>query len=295
MERWKKSLLIGLFSSMLLEQQVVEAAVGLNRPAGGVALAEAPPQAPPTEVSEHSLDATEQEKRLVEQISRDRIKRFARFLPTFDSRQDGTPHEGAASKAILEEQEVHKAVQPIEAEQPPAPAANQWEGRAQVASRGDAQIVPTAQKPAKQQQAVTVNAGSNAAPTLNQSAGVTATQGNKIATHALRYQGVPYVYGGTTPQGFDCSGFIQYVMREAGLDVPRTTYAQYGAGAQVAKQHLQPGDLVFFACGGAAASHAGIYLGNGKFVHADATDGVTVDDLNSGYWAGVYQAGVRVT
>lgn len=290
MESWKKSLLIGLFSSMLLEQQVVEAAVGLNRPSGGVALAEAPP----AKVAEQSLDATEHEKWLLEQIRRDRVKRFARYMPRFDSLQDGTPNEGVASRAILDAQEVHAAVQP--AVKPlSAPAPSQWEARAQVATRGDAQILPTAQQPAKQRQVVTVNYGSNAAPTLNQSAGVTATRGNRIATHALRYQGVTYVYGGETPQGFDCSGFIQYVMREAGLDVPRTTYAQYEAGAQVAKQNLQPGDLVFFACGGAATSHAGIYLGNGKFVHADGTDGVTVDDLNSGYWAGVYQAGVRVT
>lgn len=294
MDRWKKGLLIGLFSSMLLEQQVVEAAVGLDRPYGGVALAEAPAQAPAAEVAENSLNATEQEKELVEQKRLDRVKRYSRYLPAFDSRHDSTPNEGAASRAILDEQEVHAAVQPVE-ETPPAPAPSQWEARAQVASRGDAQIVPTAQKPQeKQTKTVTVHAGSNAAPTLNQSAGVTATLGNKAATHGLRYQGVPYVYGGETPQGFDCSGFIQYVMREVGVNVPRTTYAQYGAGAQVAKQNLQPGDLVFFAAGGAATSHAGIYLGNGKFVHADATDGVTVDDLNSGYWAGMYQAGVRV-
>lgn len=124
--------------------------------------------------------------------------------------------------------------------------------------------------------------------------GVTGTLGSRVVTLALRYQGAPYQYGGTSPSGFDCSGFIQYVMSEAGVAVPRTTYQQINAGVQVAQANLQPGDLVFFACGGSPASHAGIYIGNGQFIHADQTRGIFIDDLNLDCWASVYQTAVRV-
>ncbi|MBL0386488.1 C40 family peptidase [Tumebacillus sp. ITR2] len=137
---------------------------------------------------------------------------------------------------------------------------------------------------------------SNPAPTiLNQGqSGATATQTGKLAAVAVKYQGSPYAFGGTTPGGFDCSGFIQYVFQECGISLPRTTYEQIGAGIQVSRANLQPGDLVFFSCGGQSTSHAGIYLGDGRFIHADQTHGVHIAELSNTYWASAYQTGVRV-
>lgn len=86
--------------------------------------------------------------------------------------------------------------------------------------------------------------------------------GGSIADIALRYQGVPYVYGGTTPGGFDCSGFVGYVYRQAGIGLPRTSWGQGSAGTQVSAAEAQAGDIVYYG------GHVGIYLGGGKMIHA---------------------------
>ncbi|GFH39810.1 C40 family peptidase [Lactococcus insecticola] len=87
----------------------------------------------------------------------------------------------------------------------------------------------------------------------------------KITETAMRYQGVPYVYGGTTPTGFDCSGFTSYVYREAlGKEIGRTTWAQMGMGQAHSTATAQVGDVLVFFGG----NHVGIYLGNGQFIHA---------------------------
>lgn len=96
--------------------------------------------------------------------------------------------------------------------------------------------------------------------------------------------GVSYRYGGTTPAGFDCSGFVQYVFRKNGISLPRTSYDQFKAGKSIAKSELKPGDLVFFNTYGSGASHVGIYAGNAKFIHASTTKGVTYDSLNDPYY-----------
>src|SRR5205085_409751 len=87
---------------------------------------------------------------------------------------------------------------------------------------------------------------------------------------AMRYLGVPYVWGGSTPRGFDCSGLVMYVFAQVGVSLPHSSYAQYGMGTPVSMGELQPGDLVFFA----GASHVGIYIGGGQFIHAPHTDDV---------------------
>lgn len=93
------------------------------------------------------------------------------------------------------------------------------------------------------------------------------TLGAQIVNNALQYLGVPYVWGGTTPSGFDCSGFVQYVYAQMGISIPRVTYDQQAACTPVSLVSLQPGDLVFW---GYSAYHVGIYIGNGQFVHAPA-------------------------
>ena len=112
-------------------------------------------------------------------------------------------------------------------------------------------------------------------------------QASNIAIHALGLVGTPYRYGGNTPSGgFDCSGLIGYVYRsEVGTPPPRTVAQLDGWGQEVDTQALRTGDLVLFGRG-RRPTHAGIYVGAGRFVHAPSTGGeVRLDVLTSGYWA----------
>ncbi len=92
-----------------------------------------------------------------------------------------------------------------------------------------------------------------------------------VIAQAKKYLGVPYVWGGTTPSGFDCSGFTSYVFRSVGISLPRTSRAQQNVGTQVSVKNVQPGDLVFM---GKPAYHVGIYIGGGQYIHAPQTGDV---------------------
>jgi cell wall-associated NlpC family hydrolase len=107
---------------------------------------------------------------------------------------------------------------------------------------------------------------------------------NQLTRSALKFLGVPYVFGGTTRSGFDCSGYVQHVFAMLGITLPRTADAQYDVGHRVVGG-MRPGDLVFFQTYAPGPSHVGIYLGKGKFVHASASRGVMVSKLSDAYWA----------
>ena len=111
---------------------------------------------------------------------------------------------------------------------------------------------------------------------------------------AKKSLGVPYVFGGTTPKGFDCSGFTQYVFKQQGHQLPRLADQQYLSGKQVAYNDLQPGDLVFFTTYAKGASHEGIYMGEGKFIHASSSRGVMISKLAEQYWHTRYLGARRV-
>jgi len=115
---------------------------------------------------------------------------------------------------------------------------------------------------------------------------------------ALGLVGTPYRYGGNTPDGgFDCSGLIGYVYSgAAGMSLPRTTRAMSTLGVNIARSALQPGDLLFFATsGGRQVSHAAIYVGEGRFVHAPSSGGtVRLDNLSDRYWQKSYLSAKRV-
>lgn len=113
---------------------------------------------------------------------------------------------------------------------------------------------------------------------------INSQQGHKIVETGKNYIGVPYVFGGTTPKGFDCSGFLQYVFKQNGLSIPRLADEQYNLGSNAKVSQLLPGDLVFFSTYTSGVSHCGIYVGNRSFLHASSSKGIRIDSLDSDYW-----------
>ena len=123
------------------------------------------------------------------------------------------------------------------------------------------------------------------------------TLGQQIASFALGYLGYNYVYGGASPSGFDCSGFVTYVYKNFGYTVTRNASGQYrDNGVHINKSDLAPGDLVFFSSNGhVSVTHVGIYIGDDEFVHASRTGvGVIISRLDSTYYMGVWYGAKRV-
>lgn len=116
--------------------------------------------------------------------------------------------------------------------------------------------------------------------------------------YALGLLGSPYKLGGSDPdKGVDCSGFVRHVYkRTSDIDLPRSASAISRNGSEVAREHLQPGDLVFFNTRSRPYSHVGIYAGDGKFVHASSSRSkrVMVSDMNDGYWSKRFDGARRV-
>ncbi|AXK72438.1 NlpC/P60 family protein [Lysobacter sp. TY2-98] len=117
-----------------------------------------------------------------------------------------------------------------------------------------------------------------------------------VLARAFALLGTPYRWGGTSTEGFDCSGLVGYVFRNAlGVELPRVAREQAQTGMQVERSQLTAGDLVFFSTHSSGVDHVGIYIGDGKFLHAPRTGrDVTVSQLDSGYWNGKFVQARRV-
>ena len=137
----------------------------------------------------------------------------------------------------------------------------------------------------------------NAAPATNTNTSNTSTASSSnvvsgLISSAQSVIGVPYPWGGTTTAGFDCSGMIQYIFRQNGIEVPRTAAAQWNAGTSVSSPSV--GDIVFFETYAAGPTHNGIYIGDNKFIHTGSSRGVEVSDLNNVYWGPRYLGAKRL-
>lgn len=120
------------------------------------------------------------------------------------------------------------------------------------------------------------------------------SKASAIIATSEQYIGVPYLYGGTTPAGFDCSGFVQYVFAKNRISLPRVSRDQFQVGTSVSFSNLQPGDLVFFSLAkNGVVDHEGLYVGNNQFINAASSKGVTIYTLGS-YWHSSYVGAKRV-
>jgi len=121
--------------------------------------------------------------------------------------------------------------------------------------------------------------------------------GTQICNFGAKYLGTPYRYGGSGPGGFDCSGFVGYVYKQHGYNLPRTAAGIYGVGVAVDKANLRPGDLLFFKGRGTSyINHVGIYVSDNKFIHSSSPNsgGVIYSYLNSAYYSQTYVGAKRV-
>ena len=117
----------------------------------------------------------------------------------------------------------------------------------------------------------------------------------RIVNTSMQYIGVPYVFGGNSPRyGLDCSAYVKLVYSQVGINLPRTADAQFEVGTPVSTADLLPGDAVFFETYAPGASHVGIYIGDGNFIHASSSKGVTISSLSGAYYSAHYLGARRM-
>jgi peptidoglycan DL-endopeptidase CwlO len=231
----------------------------------------------------------EQDSLVVKQVARFRreVQHRQRFLQHAHAEQVQVVAERNAARASVEQQlgerkQLLGSIQGEIAHLKAAEAARQAELQrqaqfaAQAASQRQASLAPT----------VGIGSGSTISPTP---AAPPATHGG-VTGIAAQYLGTPYVWGGASPSGFDCSGFVMYVYAQVGVSLPHSSYAQYGYGSPVSMSQLQPGDLVFFD----GLGHVGIYVGGGTFIHAPHTGDVVKYSSLSGWYASTFVGGRRL-
>jgi cell wall-associated NlpC family hydrolase len=165
---------------------------------------------------------------------------------------------------------------------------------AQYLVQADAPAAPPAESAA--QPAAPENPAPPAEEARTAAPAASSSLGQQAVDIAMKYVGYRYRYGGTSPSGFDCSGFVYFVYHKTlGIPVTHDMYTQTATGTRVSKANLQPGDMVFFQnTYKYGLSHAGIYIGNGKFIHAEnESTGVVISSLSNSYWASRWYGATR--
>ena len=151
---------------------------------------------------------------------------------------------------------------------------------------------------AARQRAERITQAQEAAKKVGKTYQVSDLDKQKLLEDAKYFKGGRYVWGGTTPEGFDCSGYVQYLYKKHNIDLPRTAWAQSKKGESVDMDHLQKGDLLFFLTDkkrGIPVTHVGIYIGNGNFIHAASKkQGIIISPLTHGSYAETFVSARRV-
>jgi cell wall-associated NlpC family hydrolase len=158
---------------------------------------------------------------------------------------------------------------------------------AEKAKLAAAKAKKTATKAIKSTKKVVASRGTIAAP-------VSSKKAQEIINYAKQFMGVKYVFGGASPNGFDCSGFTMYVFNKFGINLPHSASSQAGLGTAVSKSNLIPGDLVFFQTYKSGISHVGIYIGNNNFLEASSSRGIAITSLSSSYYSTRYIGATRI-
>jgi cell wall-associated NlpC family hydrolase len=231
---------------------------------------------------------SEQDSKVLTDVTRFRgeMRRARARLRRDRDRQAELVAERAAHKASIESQmsERQRMLSSIKSEIAAIQAAEQ---RRQARLAAEARARLAAPQPLIPELAASDNPSSEAELALP--AAPPAKYGGVVGI-AMQYLGVPYVYGGSSPSGFDCSGFIMYVYAQVGVSLPHNAAAQYGYGTPVDRSQLQAGDLVFFN----GLGHAGIYVGGGSFIHAPHTGDVVKISSMSGWYDSTFVGARRL-
>jgi N-acetylmuramoyl-L-alanine amidase len=160
---------------------------------------------------------------------------------------------------------------------------------------GDKAPQPVKKSIAAKQKSSSSKSSSTKSTTVKKSS--TPSKGQQLVAYAKKYIGVGYVYGGESPSGFDCSGFVKYVYNKLGISIERVAASQATQGRKVSKSELKPGDLVFFDTNGGHdyINHVGMYIGGGQFIQASSGSAysVTISDLTGGFYAERYMTARR--
>jgi cell wall-associated NlpC family hydrolase len=230
------------------------------------------------------------------------IKRFKHdvtlreaFLKKAQARQEQVVAERAATKREIENglAERQRLVESIKSEIVRLQAeeeARQARLAAEAQQRLQAELSAQKEAAAQAQQAGTDVVGASAITPEGVSVAPPARYGGAVGV-AMQYLGTSYVWGGSSPGGFDCSGLVMYAFAQVGVYLPHNAAAQYNYGTPVSRDELEPGDLVFFD----GLGHVGIYIGGGQFVHAPHTgDVVKISSLNDGWYSSTYVGARRL-